>query len=210
MLGWADAAAIDDLADVEAVAQQIGERTAGEGNAADGAPVGQRPHLGDDAAVAQIHQQLVEAAEIEIAAEDQPHPLGLLLHDDELLVLAGIAQRHHAADPQAPLLGGGDLVANALGGDLALELGEGQQHVERQPAHGGGGVEGLGDRDERHLMGIEQLDQLGEVGQRAGQAIDLVDHDDVDPAAAGCRPAAAAAPGARSSRRRSRHRHRPS
>ena len=40
----------------------------------------------------------------------------------------------------------------------------------------------LGDRDERHLMGIEQLDQLGEVGQRAGQAIDLVDHDDIDPA----------------------------
>jgi hypothetical protein len=29
-------------------------------------------------------------------------------------------------------------------------------------------------------MGIEQLDQLGEVGERAGQAIDLVDHDDVD------------------------------
>ena len=80
-------------------------------------------------------QQLVEAAELEIAPEDQPHPLGLLLDDDQLLVLAGIAQRHHAADPQALLLGGGDLVADALGGDLALELGEGQQHVQRQPAH---------------------------------------------------------------------------
>ena len=29
-------------------------------------------------------------------------------------------------------------------------------------------------------MGIEQLDQLGEVGQRAGQPVDLVDDDDVD------------------------------
>jgi hypothetical protein len=29
-------------------------------------------------------------------------------------------------------------------------------------------------------MGIEQFHQLGEVGERAGQAIDLVDHDDVD------------------------------
>ena len=48
----------------------------------------------------------------------------------------------------------------------------------------GGGVEGLGDGDERHLMGVEELDQLGEVGQRAGQAIDLVDHDDVDLAGA--------------------------
>ena len=29
-------------------------------------------------------------------------------------------------------------------------------------------------------MGIEQLDQLCEVRQRSGQAIDLVDDDDVD------------------------------
>ena len=30
-------------------------------------------------------------------------------------------------------------------------------------------------------MGIERLDQLGEVRQRAGQPIDLIDDDDVDP-----------------------------
>ena len=30
-------------------------------------------------------------------------------------------------------------------------------------------------------MGIEQFDQLGEIGQRAGQAIDLVDDNDIDP-----------------------------
>jgi hypothetical protein len=29
-------------------------------------------------------------------------------------------------------------------------------------------------------MGIEQLDQLGEIGERAGQAVDLVDHHDID------------------------------
>ena len=29
-------------------------------------------------------------------------------------------------------------------------------------------------------MGIEGLDQFGKVGQRAGQAVDLVDHDNVD------------------------------
>ena len=29
-------------------------------------------------------------------------------------------------------------------------------------------------------MAIEQLDQLGEVGQRAGQAVDLVNDDDID------------------------------
>ena len=39
-------------------------------------------------------------------------------------------------------------VVNPLAGDLALELGEGQQHVEGQPPHAGGRVEGLGHRDE--------------------------------------------------------------
>lgn len=31
-------------------------------------------------------------------------------------------------------------------------------------------------------MGIELFDHLGEVGQRTGQSIYLVDHDDIDPA----------------------------
>ena len=73
-----------------------------------------------------------------------------------------------------------DLVADALARDLALELGERQQHVQRQPAHRGGGVELLRDRDERDAVGIEDLDDLGEVGQRAGQPVDLVDHHNVD------------------------------
>ncbi len=30
-------------------------------------------------------------------------------------------------------------------------------------------------------MGVECLDELGEVGKRAGQPVDLVDNDDVDP-----------------------------
>jgi hypothetical protein len=78
------------------------------------------------------------------------------------------------------LLGGGDLVADALGGDLAFELGEGEEDIEGQSTHGRGGVELLGHRDEGDLMGIEDLDDLGEVGQRPGEAIDLVDHDHVD------------------------------
>ena len=31
-------------------------------------------------------------------------------------------------------------------------------------------------------MGVEQLDQFGEVGERTGETVDLVDDDDVDPA----------------------------
>jgi hypothetical protein len=33
-------------------------------------------------------------------------------------------------------------------------------------------------------MGVEEFDQLGEVGERAGQPVDLVDDYDVDPATA--------------------------
>ena len=33
-------------------------------------------------------------------------------------------------------------------------------------------------------MLVEELDQLGEVGERAGQPVDLVDDDDVNPSSA--------------------------
>ena len=32
----------------------------------------------------------------------------------------------------------------------------------------------------RHGLAVEQLNQLGKVGERAGQTIDLIDNDDVD------------------------------
>jgi hypothetical protein len=50
----------------------------------------------------------------------------------------------------------------------------------REPAHAGGGVEGLGDRHEGHAVLVEQLDQLGEVGERAGETVDLIDDHDAD------------------------------
>ena len=49
-----------------------------------------------------------------------------------------------------------------------------------QPTHAGGGVEALGHRDERDAISVEQLDQLGEVGERAGEPVDLVDHHHID------------------------------
>ena len=118
--------------------------------------------------------------------------LRVFRYNNKFLVDARVAERNHAADPDALLLGGRDLVADALAGDLALELGERQQHVERQPPHAGGRVERLGHRDEGDAVGVEQLHELGEVGERSGQAIDLVDDDNVDLAAPGCRRAASA------------------
>ena len=75
-----------------------------------------------------------------------------------------------------------DLVADAFTGDLALELGKGQQHIERQPTHRARRVELLRHRNERHTLCVKELDQPGKIGERAGQPVDLVHDHDVDPA----------------------------
>src|SRR5712675_1042010 len=121
-----------------------------------------------------------EAAKLKIATVNEPHQLGLGFVDPDLAVLGIVAERHHPADPQTLALGGRDLVANALGSDLAFELGEREKDIEREPAHGRGGIELLGDRYERDIMLVEQLDKLGKVCQRPGQPVDLIDHDHID------------------------------
>ena len=79
-----------------------------------------------------------------------------------------VSQRNQPTHPEPLLLGRCDLVSNALGSDFSFELGEGQEHVESQPAHRGGGVEGLCHRDKGTTGGVEALNQLGEVGKRSG------------------------------------------
>src|SRR5262249_52500621 len=91
------------LADIEAIAQEVGERPAGERNTADGRSGLQRANLGDDALFAQVgHQQ---AAKLEITAEDHAHPVRLRLVDGDPSLLAVVAERDHAADPEPPALG---------------------------------------------------------------------------------------------------------
>ena len=114
------------------------------------------------------------------AVEDPAHERRLALDHHQPAVLDLVAERRPAAHPHALLARGRELVADALADDLALELGEAEQDVERQPAHRGRGVELLGDADEGHVVALEHVDQLGEVRQRAAEAVDLVDHDDVD------------------------------
>src|SRR4029077_11967685 len=119
--------------------------------------------------------------EFGIAAKDEAHGFRLALDDDELAVLRLITERRRAAPPTPLLLRGGDLVADALADDLALELREGQQNVEGQAPHRGCRVELLRHRHEGGTPGIEDLYNLGKIGERAGQPVDLVDNDGVDP-----------------------------
>jgi hypothetical protein len=137
---------------------------------------GVRACPGRTVAIALLSKLLLGGFEqVEVAPEDGADPVGLFLVDDELLVPTDVAERHHAAHPQPLALGGADLVADALAGDLARELGEGQEHVQGQATHRGRGIELPGHRHEGDAMGVEQLHQLGEVGQGTGEPVDLVD-----------------------------------
>ena len=117
-----------------------------------------------------------------VEVEEGPDVLRLLRHDAQAPAFGLVSQRNVAAHPQPLALRRGNLVPDALGGDLALELREGQEHVERQPPHAGAGIERLRDRDERCPGSIQPLDQPGEVRKRPRQPVDLVDDDLIDAA----------------------------
>ena len=93
------------LTDIEAIAQEVGERAAGERNAADDLSGLQRANLGDDALFAQVGHQQVEAAKLEITAEDNAHPVRLKLVDGDPSLVGVVAERDHAADPEPLALG---------------------------------------------------------------------------------------------------------
>ncbi len=96
-----------------------------------------------------------------------------------LLPVDIVAEDGRAATVLAPPLGRRHLVPDALGDDLALVLGEGDQNAQEHAPGRVGGVEVLGDRDEADARLIEPLDHLHEVEQRPRQAVDLVDHDHI-------------------------------
>ena len=179
MLARVYLALVGDLTGVDRVVQHLVKVAARERQpAAESAAI--LMALGDQPEVIGFLFEKVDAAQLQVEGKHLPDHLGLGSVDHQLLVSAVITEGYGAAHPHALPFRGGDLVTDPLAGDLALELGEGKQHVEGQPPHRGGGIELLGDRHERNLVGIEHLDDLGEVGKRTGQSVDLVDHHRID------------------------------
>ena len=140
--------------------------------------IGPRAALALDLGSRKRVPQRMHGFEREIAPIDLNDSLGFGLVDNKLAVFDVIAKWRHATHPQALFLRCGDLVADPFTDDLALELGKGQKHVQRQPAHAGRGVELLGDRHKRDAAAVKDLDELGKIGERARQPVDLVDNDD--------------------------------
>ncbi len=72
-----DLALEPDFTDIEAIAQQMCERSAREGNSADHLGLQCAP-LGNDASLSQVGKQQIEAAQVQVALENRADGLGLL------------------------------------------------------------------------------------------------------------------------------------
>src|ERR1700738_5635879 len=92
---------VSGFADVDAVLQEVGEGTVGEGYPAVVFPDLGIPALGDDAPAVEILHQLPKTLQFEVTLEDIAHGLGLGLIDNQLLVLSVITQRHGTPSPFA-------------------------------------------------------------------------------------------------------------
>ena len=139
-----------------------------------------RPRLVAPAARPRLLHDLQDRAQLDEAAEDGSHLFGLHCVHHQPAIHDVVPQRADAVHPQPLLLAGGELVADALGGQFALELREGQQDVQQHPTHRIGGVELLRHRHEGHVVLVEDLHQFGEIEQGPAQAVDLVGDNDID------------------------------
>jgi len=160
---------VNDVAAIGPVLQHQIECPAGEMLTAGQPSAGAFTALAHDTQPVEFGPEQRDRAQFGIAPEHHPDGRRLRLIRDQFAVLDVVAERHVAAHPHALLLRRRDLVADALAGDLALELGEGEEHVERQTPHGGRRVELLRHRHKGRIVGIEDVDNLGEIGERPGQ-----------------------------------------
>ena len=86
MFAFEDLTLERDLSDIEAVTKEVGERTPRERDAANSLACPERANLGDDAWLAQIRHQRVEAAKPQVAGKDDPDLFGLGLIDGYLAI----------------------------------------------------------------------------------------------------------------------------
>src|SRR6266849_330097 len=200
MLAGVELTLVGNLTGVNGIREQLVDVPARERFATALGAVRRRAAFCDEPEAVGLFLDPAHAAKLTIKDEYTAYRLRLGRVDDERALARIVAERHNTAHPHALLLRGGDLVADPFAGDLALELGKGQQHIEGQPPHRAGGIELLGHRYERDALRVEDLDQPGKIGERAGQPVDLVDEDDIDPAsldvgeqALECRPLRVAA-----------------
>ena len=120
---------VNDLAMIGAVPQHQVERPAREWFAADHPARRTRPRLAFPSLRFELRLQQPHRAEFGIAAKDRAHEFRLAFDDDQLAVLHPIPERRHPTHPHPLFLRGGDLVADALADDLALNTPSGMTQL---------------------------------------------------------------------------------
>jgi hypothetical protein len=106
------------IPNVEAIAQQMGQRPAREWNAANGLTSLQGTYFGDDVAFAKVRHQQVEAAELEVAAENSPDPFRLGFVDGYLATSGAMPPTQRPLRLEAAILS--RIVEPAAKGHLGL------------------------------------------------------------------------------------------
>ena len=91
-----------------------------------------------------------------------------------------IAERNDSSHPHAFAFRCRDLVADTFPRHLSAKLCKRQEHIQGQSSHGGGGIELLGDRHEANTLFVELFDDLGEVGEGAGESVNFINNYGVD------------------------------
>jgi len=139
MLTVPDLCFVADLADVDRVAQERIDLAARERIATLDPPGAEAVQLGAQAQIIGAAHNRVQAAEVVVEREDRPNGVCLDCVDDETagfgIWMRIVPERRDATHPEPLLLGRRDLVPDPFGRHLALELGEGQEHVQGQPSH---------------------------------------------------------------------------
>ncbi len=122
MIAQVNVAPVGDFADIEAILEQVCERSHAEPAAAHHTPARQLPPFGADAITVEVLDQGTYGAQFEVSAEYRPDDFGFLRDDDKFLVDGRIPQRDRAADPYALAFRGRYLVTYALTNDFPFEL----------------------------------------------------------------------------------------
>src|SRR3546814_6494208 len=112
-------------------------------------PAGPALELGAITLGIELVGKRIDRGQLQIALHDVTDETGFAVVDHQLAVLDIIAERDRTAHPDALLLGSSDLVADALAGNLALEL------SERKPAIEGQAIDLV--RSEEHTSELQSL-----------------------------------------------------
>src|SRR5712672_2678108 len=124
-----------DLPYIKRVRQDFVDVTARKGQTPDRSSARGRIGFGPEIEAHELGLDPLNVFEFQKQIKDGSDGQGFGFIDGEGPVLSVIANRYPASHPHALLLGRGDLVADPLTRDFALELRKGQKDIEGKAAH---------------------------------------------------------------------------